>query len=129
ERSSDTVSPSKVRLHPVGESGVTTSLPHPQQHLCAAVATTDEGFSYTNRGELATFFESTPHSSGYYTITSTYWDNGKLKTMSGVSLPTLNYNVDAMGRTTTVTTSGADPVTATTYDIASRATAVTFGSG
>ena len=49
--------------------------------------------------------------------------------MSGVSLPTLNYNVDAMGRTTTVTTSGADPVTATTYDIASRATAVTFGSG
>jgi YD repeat-containing protein len=63
---------------------------------------TDEGFSYTVRGELATFYESTPHSSGYYIITSTYWDNGKLKTRAGVSLPTLNYNADAMGRASAI---------------------------
>src|SRR5207253_1548993 len=57
------------------------------------------------------------------------WDTGALKSLGGVSLPTINYNADAMGRPTTVTTSGADAVTASTYDVASRVTALTFGSG
>src|SRR5207249_4069242 len=90
---------------------------------------TDEGFSYAARGEQADFFESTPHSSGYYDVSKTYWDNRALKTLSGVGLPTITYNADAMGRPTTVTTSGADPLTSTTYDVAGRVTALTFGSG
>jgi RHS repeat-associated protein len=40
---------------------------------------TDEGFSYTARGELANFYESTPHSAGYYSVPMTYWANGLLE--------------------------------------------------
>lgn len=36
--SSDTVSPSKISFQSVGVSGVTTSLPQPQQQRCIAVA-------------------------------------------------------------------------------------------
>jgi len=35
--SSDTVSPSQTNFQSVGESGVTTSLPHPQQQRWDAV--------------------------------------------------------------------------------------------
>jgi RHS repeat-associated protein len=90
---------------------------------------TDLGFSYTVRGELTDTYESTPHSSGYYHVASTFWESGAPKTLFGLSLPTLNYNADPMGRPTTVSTSGADPVTATTYDVASRVTDMTLGSG
>src|SRR5208282_4654303 len=41
---------------------------------------TDEGFSYSVRGELVNFYESTPHSAGYYSVPMTYWANGQLET-------------------------------------------------
>src|ERR1043165_3258736 len=37
EGCSDAVSPSKISFQSVGDSGVTTSWPHPQQHKCPAV--------------------------------------------------------------------------------------------
>jgi len=39
---------------------------------------TDEGFSYTKRGEVSDVWESTPHSGGYYHSSATYWPNGVL---------------------------------------------------
>jgi len=91
---------------------------------------TDLGFSYSARGELADTYESTPHSSGYYHVVTTYWANGGLQTISGVGLPTLTYGANGQGRTSTVSASaGGNPVTATSYNFAGQVTGVTFGSG
>jgi len=91
--------------------------------------TTDLGFSYDQRGQIATLYESTPHSGGFYTVDQTVWENGALKTVSGIGLPTLTYNIDGEGRTSTVSAStGINPVLATAYNAASQVTSVTFGS-
>jgi RHS repeat-associated protein len=41
---------------------------------------TDEGYSYTARGELSNFYESTPNSSEYYSVPLSYWANGQTQT-------------------------------------------------
>jgi len=91
---------------------------------------TDEFFSYDARGEVTDVWESTPNSGGYYHITSQYWANKKLNTISGLSgLPTITYGTDGEGRPSTVSAaSGQNPVTAATYNVASQITGLTFGS-
>ncbi len=97
---------------------------------CPGTKITDVGMSYTARGELADFYESTPHSSGSYHLTMAYWEHGGLKQLMGVGLPTLTYGVDAKGRPYNVSGSvGGNPVTATTYNNANQPLQVTFGSG
>lgn len=60
---------------------------------------TDAGFSYTVRGELSDFYESTPHSGGYYQIPMTYWANGLIETFGPfLSDPQLTYTPDGEGR-------------------------------
>lgn len=88
---------------------------------CGGTQYTDEGFSYTARGELADFYESTPHSAGYYHENATYWPHGALKTLSLPSMPTITYGgLDGEGRTTTVTaSSGTNPVTNVLYNTGS----------
>ncbi|HKW87404.1 MAG TPA: RHS repeat-associated core domain-containing protein [Candidatus Acidoferrales bacterium] len=92
---------------------------------------TDQGFSYTARGEVQDVYESTPHSSGYFHVDDTYWANGALDVVSGLSgLPTLTYAPDGEGRVKSVSaSSGQNPVSSTTYNVASEATGVTLGSG
>ena len=91
---------------------------------------TDEWFSYSARGEVTDFWESTPHSGTYYHPTHAYWASGALKTFWISSLPSITYNVDGEGRTSTVSaSSGQNPVTLTNYNAASQVTKVTFGSG
>jgi RHS repeat-associated protein len=91
---------------------------------------TDEGFSYTARGEVSDTWESTPNSSGYFHVNETYWANGLLNTISGLAgLPTLTYGPDGEGRTYMVSaSSGQNPVTSTFYNSASEVTQLTFGS-
>lgn len=102
---------------------------------------TDEWFSYSPRGELTDVYEKTPHSVVYYHTTAAYWQNGALKTLSGIpGVPTLNYGgggtgLDGEGRYTKVTAAtGTNPVTAVTYSTTSTADPlgsllkVTFGS-
>jgi RHS repeat-associated protein len=91
---------------------------------------TDLGFSYSARGEVTDVWESTPNSGGYYHITSQYWANKALNSISGLTgLPTITYGADGEGRTSTVSAaSGQNPVTAATYNVASQITGVTFGS-
>lgn len=87
---------------------------------------TDEWFSYSPRGEVATFYESTPHSGGYYTASATYWANGVLDGISASTGYSNDYNVDGEGR---VYSTGNSNLTQTSYNSASEPTAVTFGSG
>src|SRR4029077_2209417 len=91
---------------------------------------TDIGFSYTSRGEVSDVYESTPHSGGYYHVTASYWANGVLNQLSGLSgLPTITYNVDGEGRINSVSaSSGQNPLTSTSYNFVSRPTQVNLGS-
>ena len=91
---------------------------------------TDEGFSYDARGEVTDVYESTPHSSGYYHVTESYFANGAPDVLSNLSgLPTITYNVDGEGRTYSASaSSGQNPLSSTTYNNSSEATAVNFGS-
>jgi len=92
--------------------------------------TTDVGISYTGRGEVSDVYESTPHSSGYYHVNATYWAHGALNQLSGLAgLPTLTYGVDGEGRPNSVSAAtGQNPVSSTTYNVASQPTQVNLGS-
>jgi YD repeat-containing protein len=97
--------------------------------------TTDLGFSYTNRGEVATAYQSSPHSSGYYHIAAAYWPpQGLLDVLTpnmGSSIPNWTYGLDGEGRVNTVSSSiggQQNPVTATSYNGFSEPLGITFGS-
>jgi RHS repeat-associated protein len=94
--------------------------------------TTDLGFSYSNRGEAAGVYQSSPHSGGYYHVAATYWaSRGLLDTLNPnmTGIPTWTYAPDGEGRANTVSaSSGTNPVTATSYNSFSEPTGVTFGS-
>jgi RHS repeat-associated protein len=94
--------------------------------------TTDLGFSYSVRGELADVYESTLHSGGYYHATASYWANGALNVLNplnSTALPTFTYSADNEGRPSAVTASaGTNPVSNTAYNVASQPTGLTFGT-
>src|ERR1700735_4287945 len=92
---------------------------------------TDIGISYSARGEASDVYESTPHSGGYYHSSATYWANGAPETLGNniATLPVFTYAPDGEGRTNTVSASaGQNPVTGTTYSVASLPTQVNLGS-
>ncbi len=57
---------------------------------CTGTQYTDEGFSYTVRGEVSDVYESTPHSGGYYHVNASYWADGVMNTLSGI--PGVHYD-------------------------------------
>jgi hypothetical protein len=64
---------------------------------------TDEGFAYSPRGQLANFYESTPHSAGYYSLPMTYWANGQLETFGPfLTEPQVSITPDGEGRPYTI---------------------------
>ena len=91
---------------------------------------TDLGFSYTVLGQATDVYESTPHSSGYYHVTGTYYANGALNQLSNlVGLPTITYVADGEGRVNSVSaSSGQNPLASTMYNTASLPTQVNLGS-
>jgi RHS repeat-associated protein len=92
---------------------------------------TDLGYSYSERGAVADVYEATPHSGGWFHVSQSYWQNDAIKKLSGIpGVPDITYNPDAAGRITTVTaSSGQNPVTLTSYNVAGQLTGMTFGSG
>ena len=95
---------------------------------------TDEGFSYTQRGELSDVYESTPNSGGYYHTNATYFPNGGVQYLT---YPTgsVTYVLDGKGRVNELcegTHSGCNIgkitllVSSTTYNAADQITAVEF---
>lgn len=86
---------------------------------------TDEGFSYTPRGELAASYESTTNSGGYYSIPMTYWENGAMKSFGPfLNEDSLGFTVDGEGRTLDVHSliHASTPVSGITYNVASQPT-------
>jgi RHS repeat-associated protein len=87
------------------------------------VIITDEGFSYSVRGETTDVYQSTPHSGGYYHVGASYWESGALKNWTMPGVPAITYGasdgsgLDGEGRITKVTAaSGPTPVTNVTYN-------------
>jgi RHS repeat-associated protein len=94
---------------------------------------TDEFFSYTVLGQISDTYQSTPHSSVYYHVTTTYWPNGAVKQLSNTNLtglPTITYGVDGEGRPYSVSaSSGQNPLVSTTsYNVASEPLQLNLGS-
>ena len=91
---------------------------------------TDIGMSYTVRGQPSDIYESTPNSGTYYHVNETYWANGGLYQLSGLSaLPTFTYTPDGEGRPYQASaSSGQNPVTSTLFNSASLPTSITYGS-
>ena len=103
---------------------------------CSGGQLTDEWFSYSVRGEVTGVWEKTPHSgSTYYYVSSTYWADGTLASLSGLGLPALAYGgsagsgLDGEGRIAQVTAGSATIASGTAYNVAGQPTGVTFGSG
>lgn len=79
---------------------------------CGGSKTTDEWFGYDADGNNTDFYESTPHSGGYYHSQADYWANGSLNALSllnasaGSIIPTIYYGanngsgLDGEGRVT-----------------------------
>jgi RHS repeat-associated protein len=104
-----------------------------EAYTCVSPCTskiTDIGISYTVLGQASDIYESMPHSNGYYHVTESFWANGVLHQLSNlVGLPTLTYGVDGEGRVYSVSAaSGQNPLTSTTYSVASLPTQVNLGS-
>lgn len=107
---------------------------------------TDEALSYSARGEVADFYELTPHSGNpgpsghYYHLTQSYWSHGLPKSLSSnvTGLPTINYGgtgtgLDGEGRVTQVTggptlLQGATYVASGTTQPIGAITQITLGS-
>jgi RHS repeat-associated protein len=91
---------------------------------------TDEGFSYSPRGELTDVYESTPHSGGYYHTTASYFENRVIKTLSGI--PGQNgftFGVDSEGRRATAKQGSTNLVSSTTFNAANQPLIITLGQG
>lgn len=95
---------------------------------------TDLLLSYSARGEVSDVYEATPNSgTGYYRVTSQYWANGGLNTLSlfnsnGTALiPTITYSADTEGRTGAITAAGGtNPVYSIGYNAASEVTGMNY---
>jgi RHS repeat-associated protein len=104
-----------------------------EAYTCTGTCTskiTDLGLSYSALGQVSDVYQHSTNSSGYYHVSSTYWPNGAVNTLSNLTgLPTITYGADPEGRTSTVSaSSGQNPVSAVSYNTASQVTAITFGS-
>jgi RHS repeat-associated protein len=85
---------------------------------------TDEGFSYTARGDLANFYESTPNSAGYYSVPMTNWANGQLETFGPfLSEGQIGVTPDGEGRPYTIT-GASSSVPSIAYNAASLPTKI-----
>lgn len=95
---------------------------------------TDEGFSYTARGEISDVYESTPNSGGFYHSNATYWANGAvnfLTAYNNANAPVYGagWTLDGEGRVNSNYNTGSNPLSGTTYNASSQPTQVTFSSG
>jgi RHS repeat-associated protein len=89
---------------------------------------TDEWFSYTARGEIVAFWESTPHSGGFYPVAASYWPNGAPNGLIGANGYSTAWGVDGEGRVYSAGGAGG-PLTSTTYNAASQPTQLNLGTG
>jgi RHS repeat-associated protein len=119
-----------IRPTGVSVSNVLGRLTEAETDTCAWPITqssiiTDEWFSYTARGEVSDFYESTPHSGGYYHQAATYWANGVINQLNAAGSYAVGYNLDGEGR---VYSTNIGALNSTVYNAASQPTQITFAS-
>jgi hypothetical protein len=90
---------------------------------------TDEGYSYTVRGEISDVYESTPNSGGYYHTNATYFANGALNVLSGITGGPWTYTVDGKGRPYSAVNGSTNLVSSVTYNAGNQPCVVTLGLG
>lgn len=97
--------------------------------------TTEQYYSYSQKGESTDVYQKTKNSNGFYRSTASYWPNGALHTLgllngAGDSLiPALTYGVDGKGRPYSASAAaGQNPVTSVLYNTADQPTKITLGS-
>src|ERR1700687_5447395 len=91
---------------------------------------TDEGFSYDSLGHVSGVYQSSTHSGGYYHTSATYFNNGALKTLSGIpGQSTLTYSIDEKGRPYSTVQGSTNLVGSVTYDSSDQPLVVTMGLG
>jgi RHS repeat-associated protein len=94
---------------------------------------TDEGFSYTARGEVSDVYQWSTNSNGYYHTNAMYFANGALNTLSGVpgsSGSPWTYSLDGKGRPySAIQSASTNMVSSTTYNAADEPCVVTLGLG
>jgi RHS repeat-associated protein len=95
----------------------------------AGTKVTDEGFSYTLRGEISDVYQWSTHSGGWYHTSATYFANGALTTLAGISGGTWNFGVDGKGRPNTAMQGSTNEVTGATFNAANQPLTITFGLG
>jgi RHS repeat-associated protein len=97
---------------------------------CAGNSVVIEEFGYSARGELTDLWEVTPHSGVAYHTTASYWANGVLNTLGGLSaVPTFTFTPDGEGRVSSVSASfGQNPLQSTAYNVAGEVGTVTLGT-
>jgi RHS repeat-associated protein len=92
--------------------------------------TTDEGCCYSKRGEVTDVYQSSPHSAGYTHLMLSYYENGELKSISGIpGLGTVTYAVDTYARPKAVTVGSQKRVNSITYTTAEMIGTLTYASG
>ena len=94
---------------------------------------TDEGFSYTARGQVSDVYQWSTHSNGYYHTTATYFANHALNTLRGVpgaSGSPWTYSLDGKGRPySAIQGASTNMVSRVTYNAADEPCVVTLGLG
>ena len=92
---------------------------------------TDEGFSYTARGETSDVYQSSPHSGGYYHTSATYFENGAVKVLSGVpGQSAWTYSIDGKGRPySAIQSTSVSIVNSVTYNSSDQPLVVGLGLG
>jgi RHS repeat-associated protein len=139
--------PTGVSISPMAAARLTEAY----TDACSGSKLTDEWFGYDADGNLTQFYESTPHSGGYYQTKATYWANGAIDALSALNssstaiFPAIYYGsstggstgagIDGEGRITKVyAASGTNPATSATYVTSGTSepigalTSVTLGS-
>ena len=95
---------------------------------------TDEGFSYTARGETSDVYEWTSNSAGFYHSNASYWPNGVVNMLTAYNNANAlvygaGWNLDGEGRVNSNYNTQSNPLSGTTYNTASQPTQLTFSSG
>ncbi len=92
---------------------------------------TDEGFSYTPRGEISDVYQWSTNSNGWYHTTATYFANHALNTLSGIpGQSTWTYSLDGKGRPySAIQGASTNMVSSVTYNAADEPCVVTLGLG
>jgi YD repeat-containing protein len=98
--------------------------PFSQAHMI-----TDEWSSYDDAGRKIDSWETTPHSSGFYHTTTTYFSNGQLNTLSGVpGRPTYTITLDSNGRPHSSTFGTTTITNNVNYNSAGQVTSFGYGT-